>query len=216
LIYFVLNFKNPCPLANNKKRGIKMNLFDYALVIQLFILINPLSSFPVLLAAYKNRLNVKKIAVSAVVVAFVVAIIIAIVGPYLFQLFKISIDSFRVAGGVVLLLLGLDKISGKQNNRKDVKETDALVSIIATPLLTGPSTIAFITLKAFDIGRISMITNIFFAFIAVAVIFIIFAFTIAKINVKVIDIVSRILGLFLTAVAIEMIAKGIHGLFALG
>ena len=192
-----------------------MNFFDYALVIQLFILINPLSSFPVLLAAYKNKLNVKKIAVSAVIVAFVVAIIIAIVGPLLFSLFKISIDSFRVAGGIVLLLLGLDKISGKQNDRKNVKETDALVSIIATPLLTGPSTIAFITLKAFDIGRISMISNIFFAFIIVAIVFIIFAFTIAKINVKVIDITSRILGLFLTAVAIEMISKGIQGLLTL-
>ncbi|MBS3079038.1 MarC family protein [Candidatus Pacearchaeota archaeon] len=189
-----------------------MNLFDYALIVQLFILINPLSSFPVLLSAYKSKMNVKKIAVSAVIVAFIVAVIIAIVGPSLFNLFKISIDSFRVAGGVVLLLLGLDKIRAKQDDKKNIKETDALVSIIATPLLTGPSTIAFITLKAYEIGSFSMISNIFVAFIFVAIIFIFFSFTIAKINVKVIDITSRVLGLFLTAVAIEMIAKGIHEL----
>ncbi len=191
-----------------------MDLFDYALVIQLFILINPLSSFPVLLAAYKNNLNVRRIAISAVIVAFVVAIIIALVGPYLFSLFKISIDSFRIAGGVVLFLLGLDNIRSKKNDRKDIKKSDALVSIIATPLLTGPSTIAFITLKSFEIGKVSMISNISFAFIIVAIVFSVFSFFVKKINPKVIDITSRVLGLFLTAVAIEMIGKGIHGLFS--
>jgi len=190
-----------------------MDFFDYALVIQLFILINPLSSFPVLLAAYKNKLNVRKIAISAVIVAFVVAIVIALVGPYLFSLFKISIDSFRIAGGVVLFLLGLNNIQGKKKNQQDVKTSDALVSIIATPLLTGPSTIAFITLKSFEIGKVSMVSNIFLAFIIVAIVFTIFSFSIKKINPKVIDITSRVLGLFLTAVAIEMISKGIHGLF---
>ena len=190
-----------------------MDFFDYALVIQLFILINPLSSFPVLLAAYKNKLNVRKIAISAVIVAFVVAIVIALVGPYLFSLFKISIDSFRIAGGVVLFLLGLNNIQGKKKNLQDVKTSDALVSIIATPLLTGPSTIAFITLKSFEIGKVSMVSNIFLAFIIVAIVFTIFSFSIKKINPKVIDITSRVLGLFLTAVAIEMISKGIHGLF---
>jgi len=191
-----------------------MDLFDYALVIQLFILINPLSSFPVLLAAYKNSLNVRRIAISAVIVAFVVAIIIALIGPYLFSLFKISTDSFRIAGGIVLFLLGLENIRSKKDDKKDIKKSDALVSIIATPLLTGPSTIAFITLKSFEIGKFSMISNILFAFVIVAIVFTVFSFFVKKINPKVIDITSRILGLFLTAVAIEMISKGIHGLFS--
>jgi len=193
-----------------------MNIFDLALVIQLFILINPLSSFPVLLAAYKNKINVRKVAVSAVIIAFLVAIIIALIGPYLFKLFGINIDSFRIAGGIVLLLLGLDNIRGKKDDRSDIKKTDALISIVATPLLTGPAVISFITIKAYEIGRVSIVSNIFLSFILVAIVFTIFSFSISKINGKVIDVSSRILGLFLTAVAIQMMAKGIQGLIAVG
>ncbi len=191
-----------------------MNIIDFALIIQLFILINPLSSFPVLLAAYKNRMNVKTIALGAVLIAFLIAIVIAIVGTTLFNLFRVSIDSFRIAGGIVLLLLGLDKIRPKDNgkNKQNLKEGDALTSIIATPLLTGPAVISFITIKAYEIGRLSIITNLFLAFIAVGIVFVIFGFTVKRINPKVIDIISKVLGLFLTAVAIEMIAKGLHGL----
>jgi multiple antibiotic resistance protein len=190
------------------------SVFDLALIIQLFILINPLSSFPVLLAAFKNKMNVKKIAISAVFIAFLIAIIIAILGPYLFSLFRITIDSFRIAGGVVLFLLGLDKVRPKEQQKKDVREADALTSIIATPLLTGPAIISFIIIQAIDVGRLSIISNLLFAFIAVGVVFMIFAFAISKINPKVIDIASRVFGLFLTAVAIQMIAKGIMGIMA--
>ncbi len=191
-----------------------MDLLDFVLIIQLFILINPLSSFPVLLAAYKNRMNVRKIAVSAVIVAFLIAIIIAVAGPYLFSLFRVSLDSFRIAGGIVLLLLGLDKIRPNENKKENVKESEALTSIIATPLLTGPALISFITIKAYEAGRFAIISNLLIAFIFVGIVFIIFGFAVCRINAKVIDIISKILGLFLTAVAIEMIAKGITGLMA--
>lgn len=190
-----------------------MNWFNFALIIQLFTIINPLSSFPVLLAAHKNKINVKKIAINAILVAFVIAIVIALVGTYLFSIFNISIDSFRIAGGIVLMLLGLGKISSKANDRKEIKETDALISIIATPLLTGPALISFIILRSFEFGRVSLISNLLFAFILVGIVFTIFAFSVKKINPKIISVLSRILGLFLVAVAIEMLAKGIHGLF---
>ena len=191
--------------------SVAMNIIDIALIVQLFILINPLSSFPVLLAAYQNKMNVRRIAISAVIIAFVIALIVAIIGPYLFSLFNITIDSFRIAGGIVLFLLGIDKVRPKERDRKDIKQADALTSIIATPLLTGPAIISFVIVEVIDIGRISVLSNLLLAFIAVGIVFVLFAFTISKINAKVIDIISRILGLFLTAVAIQMIAKGIMG-----
>ena len=86
------------------------SLFDFALIAQIFVLVNPLSSFPVLLSAYKSKMNVKRIAITAVLIAFVIAMIIAFVGPFLFDFFGITADSFRIAGGIVLLLLGLETI----------------------------------------------------------------------------------------------------------
>ncbi|VVB77634.1 MarC family integral membrane protein [uncultured archaeon] len=193
-----------------------LSLFNFALIIQLFVLIDPLTAFPILMAAYKNKMNIRKIAVSAVLIAFIIAVIIAIFGLYLFDIFGISIDAFRIAGGIVLLLLGIETIRPKQEDKVDIKKTDAIISIIATPLLTGPAIISFVTIKVYEIGKLSVISNILIAFILVAIIFIIFSFFISKINSKVIDIISKILGLFLTAIAIEMIAKGIHGLISAG
>ncbi|MEK6942652.1 MAG: MarC family protein [Nanoarchaeota archaeon] len=179
-----------------------------ALIIQIFVLLNPLSSFPLLMSAYKQKMNVKKVAFISVVTAFVIAVIIAVVGPSLFSLFGISLNSFRIAGGVVLLLLGLDTIKPKHEKEAKVEGVEGLISIIATPLLTGPATISFITIKAYEIGQAAILFNLFMAFILVGIVFILFAYSVPRVNIHIVDISSRILGLFLTAVAIEMIASG--------
>jgi multiple antibiotic resistance protein len=178
----------------------------FALIIQIFVLLNPLSSFPLLMSAYRQKMDVKKIAFVSVITAFVIAVIIALVGPSLFNLFGISLDSFRIAGGIVLLLLGLDTIKPKNTEQKKVSGVDSLVSIIATPLLTGPATISFITIKAYEIGQATLLFNLLMAFLLVGIVFVLFAYSVPKVNI--VDISSRVLGLFLTAVAIEMIAKG--------
>ncbi len=187
-------------------------LISFALIAQLFVLINPLSSFSVLIAAYKSKMDVKKIAYTSVLLAFVIAMFIALFGQFIFQFFGITLDSFRIAGGIVLLLLGIDTIRAKHETR-EVGKVDSLIAILATPLLTGPATISFIVIKSYEISTTVMISNIFFTFIIVGIIFILFAFSLHRINEKVIDISSRVLGLFLTAMAIEMITTGLVNVF---
>jgi multiple antibiotic resistance protein len=187
---------------------INFQAISIALMIQIFVLVNPLSSVPVLMQAWKKKMNVKRIALTGSFVAFIIALSVALFGPFLFNFFGITTDSFRIAGGLVLLLLGLDTIRDKEEKTK-VTKIDSLISIIATPLLTGPATISFITLKAFEFGRIPMAVNVISAFVFVGIVFYLFALAIPKINEKVVGIVSKILGLFLAGMAIEMIANGI-------
>lgn len=191
-----------------------MAAIDIILILQIFALLNPLSSFPFLMAAYKKRMNVKKIAVRSVLVAFAVALVIAFAGPYLFKIFGITLDSFRIAGGAVLLLLGINMVKPKEEEEK-VGKTNSLVTLIATPMLTGPATISFITIKVYEIGMVSLLTNLFISFLFVGVVFVLFSVMIKRINPTVVDIMARILGLFITAVAIEMIASGIMGIAGL-
>jgi multiple antibiotic resistance protein len=187
---------------------------ELALILQLFALLNPLSSFPVLISAYKKHLNVKQIAINASVIALVIAIFILFFGPQLFSLYGISIDSFRIAGGIVLLLLGLDTVREKEKDKK-VKQIDTLIAIIATPLLTGPAVISFITIKAYEMGSFEILDEILISFFLVGFVFYLFSLFIPRINEKAIEVLSKIMGLFLTSVAIEMISKGIFGLIAL-
>lgn len=189
------------------------------LIIQLFILINPLSSFPFLCGAHEKKCSIKRkidvqiIAVKAVITAFIIAVIIIFTGPLLFKVFEISLDSFRIAGGIVLLLLGLDTIKARHNQEElDIEGPDSLISIIATPLMTGPATISFLTLKTYEMGQFPVLANATITFIIVGIVFITGAYMIERINHKLISITSRVLGLFLTALAIEMIARGLLGI----
>lgn len=186
---------------------------DIALIVQLFVLINPLSSLPFVMNAYRNGFNVRRLAVSAVVTAYAIAVVIALVGPYLFGIFGITLDSFRIAGGIILLLLAIDTIRApkEEDSTAEGKGIDSLVAILATPLLTGPATISFVTLKAYEIKTFPLLLDITVAFFFVGLVFILISFAISKINTKLVDILSKILGLFLTAMAVEMIANGIWG-----
>ncbi len=180
----------------------------------MFALLNPLSSFPVLMSAHKKKLDVRQIAVKASVAAFLIALFVLFFGPAFFQLYGVSIDSFRLAGGIILLLLGIDTVRPKPA-REDVNEVDSLIAIIATPLLTGPAVISFLTLKAFDSGPMNLVGDVTVSFIVVGVIFFAFSVLLPKINEKLVEILSKIMGLFLTAIAIEMIAKGATALLSL-
>lgn len=188
-----------------------VNMLNTALILQLFVLLNPLSSFPVLMAAYKKKMDVKQIAIKASVVAYIIAVVILFFGPAIFDLYGISIDAFRIAGGVVLFLLGIDTVRPKPE-REDINEVDSLIAIIATPLLTGPAVISFLTIKAIEQGAMPLFADVTAAFIIVGTIFYAFSLALPKVNVKAIEILSKVLGLFLVAMAIEMMAKGVSAL----
>jgi multiple antibiotic resistance protein len=201
--------------ARNKyKQAIEsIAVFDLSLAIQLFVLLNPLASFPFLIQAYQKKVNVQMIAVKATLTAFSIAVVMAITGPILFDVFGITLDSFRVAGGLVLLILAYNMVKpGEEKEHREIKNIDALTTIIATPMLTGPAVISFITVKAYEIGRTDILTHVVAAFVLVGAVFFVFSLLVSKINPKLVNILSRILGLFLMAVAIEMISKGIEGL----
>ena len=189
-----------------------MEMFDLAIIMQIFVLLNPLSSFPVLMSAHKKKLDVSSIAIRASVAAYVVAVCIILFGPQFFSLYGISIDSFRIAGGVILFLLGVETVRPKPV-KEEVNEVDSLVAIIATPLLTGPAVMSFLTIRTIEMGVLPVLVQATGAFFIAGLVFYLFSLFLPKLNPKVIEIASKVMGLFLTAIAIEMIAKGATALF---
>jgi multiple antibiotic resistance protein len=187
-------------------------MIDLVLLIQIFALVNPLASMPFLLSAHAKGINVRAIAFKAVLAAFCIGVAITLGGPLLFGIFGITLDSFRVAGGAVLFLLGLRMVTPAPEESEAADSIDTYITIMATPLLTGPATISFITIKSFEVGKFAVLTNLCAAFALVGVVFVLFSLLVDRINAKVVDILSRIMGLFLTAVAIELIARGLEGL----
>lgn len=187
-------------------------MVDFALIIQIFVLLNPLSSFPFLIQAYQQKMNVQLIAIKAAFTAYLIASILALIGPTLFSLFGITLNSFRVAGGIVLLILGYNMVKPKEEEHQKVSNIDGLITIIATPMLTGPGTISFVTVKTIELGRTTVLSSLLGSFVLVAAVFFIFSLLVSKVNPKIVNILSRIMGLFLMAVSIEMISAGIEGI----
>lgn len=202
----------PAFLGQQEAQAASTFSIHLGIVLQLFALINPLSSLPFMIGVHKSGVDVRRLSIRAVITAFIIAIIIAIVGRYLFEIFGITAHSFRIAGGLVLLLLALDTIRGSEEEYKATgTNVDSLIAILATPLLTGPATISFITIKSYEFSVFGILADICIAFLLVGIVFVIFCFSIPRINMKLVDIVSKIMGLFLMAMAVEMVAAGIEG-----
>ncbi len=192
-----------------------MDWINIAVIFQIFVLANPFASVPLIFSAHRHKFNVKKVSIYAVFIAFLVAVLINFIGPSLFRAFGITLDSFRIAGGIILLFLAMQTIfqSETEEVQKGFHKVDSLISIIATPMLTGPATMSFITVKSFELGSWALFPNIILSFILVGIVFFAFALAVSKVNIKFINISSKIFGLFLTAMAVELIVDGIKGAF---
>ncbi len=111
--------------------------------ILLLVIMDPLVSMSALLslAGNKDGKEVQKIALKSVFVAALVFFIFAIGGEAVLQVLGVGLDSFKVAGGIVLMLLGVQMALGISLPKKTGDLSSAAV-VIGTPLITGPATIA--------------------------------------------------------------------------
>ncbi len=191
--------------------------------ITLISIINPLGAIPVFLGFVKNnrRINVKRLATHTATAVTVTILISLIAGQYVLNFFGISVASFTIAGGFLLTTTAFSMISGQTSNSKINNEEIESIDFerelgiipLAIPLLSGPGAISasIIHAKNFStpthwIGGILMIlaVGLFIKFILMHA---------EKIGDRLgqigLNVMSRIVGLILLSMSIEMIAFGI-------
>jgi multiple antibiotic resistance protein len=186
-------------------------MVDLSMILRIFFLLNPLSTVPILFIAQKKKMDVKRVALYATSLAFIVAIIFFFIGPAMFQIFGIDIPSFRAAGGLVTLLLGISMVREKKEE-DTITEEKTLISLIATPLLTGPATLSYLILTTAELGAVPVLTNLILAFVLVGAVFISIAAMIPKVNLELIRFTGRLLGLFIVALGMEMLVVGVRAI----
>ncbi len=113
----------------------------YAITL-LFFIFDPFASLPIFICMTRDQDEKQKTSSAnrAVLVAALLFLIFAIVGTNLLDVFGITLDGFRIAGGIVLLLMALEIIFSLSLTKS--QDTDVAWVIIATPILTGPGVIA--------------------------------------------------------------------------
>ena len=222
-----------------------MNAVDLGvnLFVALFALLDPIGNVPIFAAATAGASLRQRITVSARICGFAAVFLgfFFFTGLGLLQFFGISLAAFRIAGGILLLLLGLDmaredflKIFADADAVTDAKDVRGyakrrfkrLIVPFAIPLMIGPGAISAIIINAGEaqkLGAAGTASSLVAMVAACVVTFFCFAATgpISRILGDVgMAIVVRVLGLILCALAIQFIIAGlgeaIPGMFSLG
>jgi len=187
----------------------------------LFVIMDPFVSIPVLLGISKDQPPevLRKSADQATAVAGILIFVFIFFGMLILDILEISVDAFRVAGGVILMLLGLELVLGFSWSKEDDskhKDVHAAAILIGTPLITGPGVITttiVYTKTYFDqYGYFGYLIIIAAAIIAVIVTWVILrqAGRFQKLlGPQVINVMSKIMGMLLVAMAIEFIISGL-------
>jgi len=129
------------------------------LVILFSVIIDPLSSFAVFTSSTASMTPEEKrrTARYAVLAAAVMSYAVLLVGEPLLRLFSVNISDFKIAGGIILAIFGVQMTLGQsmgQNGVKQGSSVPAVAAIIATPLLTGPAAITAIIAAVHDQGML--------------------------------------------------------------
>jgi multiple antibiotic resistance protein len=125
--------------------------FSVLALSSIFFLVDPFAALPTFLAvtAGADARRRRKMAWKASVTALVVLSAFAIAGQYIFRMFGITLPAFEIAGGIILLLIGLDMLEAKRSpTQESTEETteaalkeDAGIVPLGIPMLAGPGSI---------------------------------------------------------------------------
>jgi multiple antibiotic resistance protein len=144
-----------------------------------------------------------------------------LVGVYIFEILGISINDFKIAGGFLLFKVAFDMLQGKTSNTKltkeesmDYAERDAVGIVpIGTPLLAGPGSITTAILLNSRASTVSLKIALVVGMVLVLVlsyVILYFSTTISrKLGKTGTTVISRIMGLLLASIAVELITSGI-------
>ncbi len=203
-----------------------MSQFDSFFLVcltTLFSIVNPLGALGPFLAMTANDGKDKRLitAKRSSVVSFLVLMVCASVGTFIFQFYGISLPAVKIAGGILLFLVALDMINARQSRTKStaeeaeegVEKEDVAIFPLAIPLISGPGSIVSVFILA---ERAQSLLHHFYLYLAIAVtmlgVFLILrsGHEIARWLGKIgINVFSRLMGLVLAAIAIQFVIDGL-------
>ena len=198
----------------------------------IFVIVNPIEATMVYvtLTSGLNYQEKNRIYWHTTLVAFTIAILFAVAGDLVLRIFSITVDSLRVAGGVLLFLVAIDMLRGVRQQKKvteaelqdadhrdDDHREDISVFPLAMPLLTGPGAITTVVVL---MGSAGSIVEKGLVILAITMTFVITLFVLRfseyidkALGITGIMVLTRIMGLILGAVAVNFVATGAWNLF---
>jgi multiple antibiotic resistance protein len=197
--------------------------------VSIFAVMNPIANVPIFVALTTNETAIEQrsIARKATLIALFIVIFFAFLGQVILKVLGISISAFQVAGGIILFIIAFNLLQGKslhmhqpgQNEQAAIMEKDDVTIVpLATPILAGPGTISTVlalssSYTSYWMGT-SLTVTAFIAVILITLILFCNAYEVEKyLPQTTVNLITRMMGLLLTVVAVQMAAAGVKGLF---
>ena len=196
--------------------------FGILVFTSFFTLINPLGVMPVFMTMTANLTEKERnrTARKASIVAFLSLIAFAFSGQFLFQLFGISVDSLKIAGGIIFFFVGQDMLNARLGRMKisddKVEEyvDDISITPLAIPMICGPGAIANAIILMEDSPEIEMKAIL----IGIILFMGLLTYAILLMSSKIINflgetgnkVLMRIMGLIVMVIAVEFFFSGLE------
>ena len=196
--------------------------------VVLFVVVDPPSMAPLFAtmteggsAGYRRRMALKSSAI-----AFAICVAFAVGGGWFLGVMGISIDAFRIGGGVMLFLIALDMVFAREEkttpaeNAETRRRADISVFPLAFPLIAGPGSLATVLLTFGSARPDALLYAGLVAVIAVVVGLSLLVMLAAPLVMRVLgvtgaNVVARVAGVVLAALAIQFVIDGLKGAFHL-
>lgn len=194
-------------------------MFDITLFgsvfVTLFVIMDPPGITPIFLALTSGRAAKvqRRMALQAVAVAFGVIAVFGLCGQQILDYLHVSVPALMVAGGLLLLLIALDLLTGKTDEPAQTKDVNVALVPLGMPLLAGPGAIVTVILAVQHADGPGGQLAVWAAILAMhLVLWLVMRYSLLIIRVIKdggVVLVTRLSGMLLSAIAVQQIANGV-------
>lgn len=208
-----------------------LTAFTLFALSSLFAVIDPLGCIPFFSGQTTgmNRKDKKHVLIKSLIVSFLVLIAFTLTGQYIMHLFGITVDAFRVAGGVIFFGIGLDMLQSKprrwrtglnkaykedQENEDLNEDNDPSITPLAIPMIAGPGSITTVMVLQAEAVNISYTAFLLIAVFTILLLTGVILWTADALLLKIgktgMKIVEKLMGLLIAVIAVQLIMDGLR------
>lgn len=193
----------------------------------LFVIVDPPGCAPIFatLTQGTSKKHQRTMAYKSVGIASVILIGFAFVGEWLFGKLGISLDALRIAGGIMLFIIGLNMVFEKRTEKREDRAEDLLEDIenpedisvfpMGIPMIAGPGTMASLLLMMGDqpghAGEIAVMAALISVLVITLISFLLAGGLIKLMGKTFTNVLTRVLGVLLATLAAQFVLDGIQG-----
>jgi multiple antibiotic resistance protein len=212
-------------VASERKKGgpkvkdVSTLTFALQAFVTLMVILDPPGNAPIFLAVLGDRTakQGRQLAIQAATISFLIIAGFALFGRFVLDYMDVSIGAMQAAGGLLLLMVSLNLLTGKEDNELTSGSKNVAMVPLATPLLAGPGAIVAVMIFAHQVKNaemgLALAGTVIMVHVFVALALMASTFILKLIGKAGVDLLARIAGLVLSGIAVQMLANAIHALF---